>query len=80
MKVKICLMAVLTTVSATGFSKEFIKGGETGMFLASKDQMQDYNCPEPIVSENITGVVDMFRSITSYMETYRLKYKEDPSW
>src|SRR5450830_707649 len=77
---KRCLMAVLTTVCATGFSNEFVKGGETGMFLASKDQMQDYNCPEPVVSENITGVVEMFRSITDYLETYKLKYKESPSW
>ena len=73
-------LALITTVFATGFSKEFIKGGETGMFLASKDQLQDYNCPEPIKSETITGLVEMFESITAYLESYKLKHREGPSW
>ena len=80
MNVLLCFLAVITTVYATGFSKEFIKGGETGMFLASKDQLQDYNCPEPIKSETITGLVEMFKSITAYLETYKLKHSEGPSW
>ena len=53
----IASVAAVSTVNA--FDPEFIRGAQTGMFLSSDDQFEDYSCPPATISKQIQQYMDM---------------------
>ena len=44
---------------ANAFSGEFFSGCQTGIFITSDDQFDDYSCPEPVVSPQVLSYINM---------------------
>ena len=53
----VAVLAAASTVNA--WDAEFIRGAQTGMFLTSEDQFEDYSCPAPGMSPQIQSYLDM---------------------
>ena len=46
-------------VSASALDPEFLRGAQTGMFIQSEEQFQDYDCEAPTVDPKIQQYIDM---------------------
>ena len=57
MKTFAAVAAMAVTVSA--FDSEFLRGAQTGMFLTSEDQFEDYSCEPVKVDPKIQTYIDM---------------------
>ena len=58
----------LTTAAATAMSGEFIRGCETGIFIMSDEQMNDYSCSEVEISREVKGYMDMVMPMKMMMQ------------
>ena len=48
---KFATLAIVAAASqANAFNAEFMRGAQTGMFLTSEDQFEDYSCPKAKMS------------------------------
>ena len=65
---KSCIIAAATaTVATAGFSNEFIKGMQTGAFITSYRQLNDYNCPAPEIDPKAEKALNMFNMVKNFM-------------
>ena len=53
----VAALAAASTVSA--FDAEFMRGAQTGMFIRSEEQFEEYSCPDSKVSPQIKQMLDM---------------------
>ena len=49
----------VTTSQVSAFDPEFLRGAQTGMFLTSEDQFEDYSCEPVTVDPKIQTYIDM---------------------
>ena len=54
--------------SSQAISSEFINGCQTGIFITSEDQMNDYACPEVVIPEQVKSFMDMIAPMKMMME------------
>ena len=50
-------IAAASTVNA--WDPEFMRGAQTGMFMTSEEQFEDYSCPAAMVSPQMQTYIDM---------------------
>ena len=60
------IAATASTVSA--FDPEFLRGAQTGMFLTSEEQFQDYECETPKPDAKIQQYIDMVAPMMMMMK------------
>ena len=54
------IAAMAATVSSvSAFDPEFLRGAQTGMFLTSEDQFEDYSCEAVTIDPKIQTYIDM---------------------
>ena len=58
----------LTMAASHAISSEFIRGCETGIFITSEEQMNDYACPEVVIPEQVRTYMDMIKPMKMMME------------
>merc|ERR1712156_1394428 len=51
--------AVAAASQVNAFDPEFMRGAQTGMFITSEDQFEDYSCPAAEVSPQMQTYIDM---------------------
>merc|ERR1712156_849704 len=51
--------AVAAASQVNAFDPEFMRGAQTGMFITSEDQFEDYSCPAALVSPQMQTYIDM---------------------
>ena len=51
--------AALLAASASAWDAEFMRGAQTGFFLTSEEQFEDYMCPVPTMNNQIKSYIDM---------------------
>ena len=51
--------ATLLAASAAAWDPEFMRGAQTGFFLTSEEQFEDYSCPVPEMNPTIKTYIDM---------------------
>ena len=54
--------------SSQAISSEFINGCQTGIFITSEEQMNDYACPEVVIPEQVKTFMDMIAPMKMMME------------
>ena len=53
----IAVLAAASSVNA--FDAEFMRGAQTGFFLTSEDQFEDYSCPVATIAPKYQSMLDM---------------------
>ena len=51
--------AVAAASQVNAFDPEFMRGAQTGMFITSEEQFEDYSCPAAEVSPQMQTYIDM---------------------
>ena len=51
--------AIATASQVNAWDPEFMRGAQTGMFMTSEDQFEDYDCPAAKVSPQMQTYIDM---------------------
>ena len=59
MKTFTAIAAAAAISSVNAWDAEFLRGAQTGMFLTSEDQFEDYSCPAVGVKPSIQTYIDM---------------------
>ena len=62
----IATLAAASTVNA--WDPEFLRGAQTGMFLTSEQQFEDYSCPPANISPQIQTYIDMAKPMQMMMQ------------
>ena len=62
----IAALAAISSVNA--WDPEFMRGAQTGMFLTSDDQFEDYSCPLAQVKPSIQAYLDMMMPMSMMMK------------
>ena len=68
MKTFTAIAALGAVASVNAWDPEFMRGAQTGMFLTSEDQFEDYSCPSAKVSPKIQAYIDMAQPMKMMME------------
>ena len=53
MKTFAAIAALAAVSSVNAIDAEFMRGAQTGMFLTSEDQFEDYSCPPAEISKQV---------------------------
>ena len=53
------IAALVAASSVNAFDAEFMRGAQTGAFLTSEDQFEDYSCPPAKPNKQIQMYLDM---------------------
>ena len=68
----------LTIAAAQAISSEFIRGCETGIFIMKEEQMEDYACPQPNITQQVQTYMDMVLPMKMMFENMN-KGKHNPA-
>ena len=58
----------VTASTVSAFDPEFLRGAQTGMFLTSEEQFQDYECETPKPDAKIQQYIDMVAPMMMMMK------------
>ena len=58
----------VTASTVSAFDPEFLRGAQTGMFLTSEEQFQDYECETPKPDAKIQQYIDMAAPMKMMMQ------------
>lgn len=61
-------VSALILATAVALNSEFIQGAETGLFMTSEAQFEDYKCEMPVIDKQIKGWIDMLTPMKTMME------------
>ena len=62
------IAAIVAVSSVNAFDAEFMRGAQTGAFLTSEDQFEDYSCPPARPSKQIQQYLDMAAPMAMMMK------------
>ena len=68
MKTFTAIAALGAIASVNAWDPEFMRGAQTGMFLTSEDQFEDYSCPPAKVAQKIQAYIDMAQPMKMMMQ------------
>ena len=59
MKTFTAIAALAAASSVNAFDAEFLRGAQTGFFLTSEEQFEDYSCPASVIAPQYQSMIDM---------------------
>ena len=68
MKTFTAIAALGAVASVNAWDPEFMRGAQTGMFLTSEDQFEDYSCPAAKVAPKMQAYIDMAQPMKMMMQ------------
>ena len=72
----IAALAAISSVNA--FDPEFMRGAQTGMFLTSDDQFEDYSCPLAEIKPSFQTYINMLQPMAMMLKN--MKNGESTPW
>ena len=66
--VRTAFFAAVMVASTQALSGEFIQGCQTGIFLGSEEQFEDYSCPIPQIAPQAQMYLDMLMPFTNMVK------------
>ena len=66
-------IATIATIAAcaSAWDAEFLRGAQTGMFLTSEDQFEDYSCPTAPRNPQLANMIEMAKPMKMMMKNMK---------